>query len=313
MNNNASNSYIENYYSDKGDYIDYSYDEELKKIEFLKLHESFLPYVGKEYRNAQFKILHVADCPYIEASQDPDNHYNFAFYRDKWFKEEIPVFPEIYDLKRQMSECVREWNGFPLSSTCENAWNEYCLNTRNVVFEQLVGKRNPYNLVGKFGTYRLYRDVNNMLNRILGKYCGESNKTINNINSNNMEAYKFVAFTDFHMFPVIVNEKNTSVEASLKKCANRREAEDFYEKIKIESSMILDKIVDVLKPDMVFITSKSAGEKYKNNTRFNDEFKDQRIFVTFHPNYFATREQRKEEENKFSRKVEELRQVPKKY
>lgn len=148
MSNNLSRNYLENYYSDKGDYIDYSYDEGLKKIDFLKIHPAFLPYVGKEYHNAQFKILHVANCPYIVPSQDPDNHYNFAFFRDKWFNEAISVFPEIYDKSRQMRECVTKWKGKSLSSTCEDAWNEYCLNTRNVVFEQLARKRNPYNLIG---------------------------------------------------------------------------------------------------------------------------------------------------------------------
>ena len=326
------------------EYIDCSYDKELfEKIDFLKLHESYLPYVGKEYRNAKFKILHVANCHYIELSQDPDNRYDFTFYRDNWFSKKIPVFPEIYDLDRQMSKCrLKNWREKGL--TCKNAWNEYCLNTRNVVVEQLSGQRNPYNLVGTSG-YKLYKNVIKVLSATVGKYFFGENRDIEQINKcpsndkkwkafqSNIEAYRYVAFTDFHVIPAIMHGESRVLD-SLVKAAKKKslpnpkeEAEDFYRKIVIESSMYLDKIIEILKPDMVFISSVDAGRTYINNSQLTDYCK---IFCSSHPNWWNSnpislinwnRETKtwmessikdmKELKEKFSEKVETLRKASK--
>ena len=86
-------------------YVDTSYDKKLNAIPFFNIHPSFLPYVGVNYRDTKLKILHIGNCHYIEPSQDPDFKYDFSFFKDKWFTEEIPVLPEAYDLDRQMSKC----------------------------------------------------------------------------------------------------------------------------------------------------------------------------------------------------------------
>lgn len=292
---------------------DTSFDKEFKKIDFFRKHESYLPYVGKNYRNSKLKILHVGNCHYIEQSQDPDRRYGYRFFRDNWFQREMPVFPEIYHLDRQMIDCKFNWRERKL--TCENAWNNYCLNTRNVVSEMLTAQRNSFNLVGR-KNYTIFTSVIKVLSETVGQSLFGENRTIDSIKTpqepdltakkkatnirrqekyiqevseyqKRIDAYTYVAFTDFHMMPALVRSDGTVlerlIEVAKEEGIDKAEAQAFYEEIVIESSRVLDAVISILDPDVIYITSKPAGEQYMQHTALNALYKG-RIYCDAHPN-----------------------------
>ena len=210
------------------------YDDELKKrIPFLETHPSYLPYIGTEYRNSKIKILHVGNCHYIEPSQDPDRQYGYKFFRDNWFDEtkcsDDFNLPQIYAKDRQMSECPKdlEWEKNDLS--CVNAWNEYCFNTRSVIGEVLSGKRHEKNLHGAFILYPIFREAIKALACACAGILPLSDIDRSKITFpkekkeypdyfRKIEPYNYIAYTDFHFFPSLVNGE-AKVDESLEESA----------------------------------------------------------------------------------------------
>ena len=281
---------------------DTSYDSELLKISFLKKHPSYLPYIGTEYRQSELKILHVGNCHYIEPSQDPDGKFRYTFFKENWFNRKIDPLPEIYDLERQMSGSNKtlEWKKNNL--TCENAWNNYCLNTRNVVAEMLLAQRNEYNLVGAC-KYGIFTGMIKVLSSTVGHFLYEDKKdkdivkirkpkTIKETEEykEKVSIYNHIAFTDFHMFPAL-DRSDGYVDSRLIEAAEaenvinaKEDAEQFYNDVIVkESSKVLDEIIKIINPDVIFITSTKAGEIFRSNTSLEDEHK-KRIYCARHPN-----------------------------
>lgn len=187
---------------------DTSYDKELLKIPLLKAHESYLPYIGVNYQNANVKVLHIGNCHYIEPSQDPDRRFGYDFFKDNWFiGTNCDMLPPKYDLDRQMSECWdSEWKEHNL--TCENAWNNYCLNTRNVIGEMILGKRDKKNLHGKHIVYPIFR----FASETLKETCGTNGELL--FGQKNENPYEYIAYTDLHFMPSLVNGE-AKVDSSL--------------------------------------------------------------------------------------------------
>lgn len=292
-------------------YVDTSYDKKLNAIPFFKIHPSFLPYVGVNYRDAKLKILHIGNCHYIEPSQDPDFKYDFSFFKDKWFAEEIPVLPEAYDLDRQMSKC-KTYNKKTQEPSCENAWNQYCLNTRNVVIEQLRDKRDELNLVGK-KKYSIYTSTMKMLQETVGNHLFGNNQDEKQIPDLRTEAraYTYIAYTDFHMFPALAHGDGT-VKNRLKETAkkeaeeksheiSKQQIDDFYKKIVDISQEVLNSVIQIIKPDIILITSKEVGNIFSRAS----EYKDKR-FVTAHPNARLTTQEKENNKKAFKTKADEI-------
>lgn len=296
-------------------YVDTSYDKKLNAIPFFKIHPSFLPYVGVNYRDAKLKILHIGNCHYIEPSQDPDFKYDFSFFKDKWFAEEIPVLPEAYDLDRQMKDCEsHDWKSKDL--TCENAWNNYCLNTRNVVKEQLIGKGDKFNLIG-VDKYRIYTSIMQMLQETVCNYLFGNNQNEKQITGliEDARAYTYVAYTDFHMFPAL-ERGDGYVKKSLYKAAekerqlkhheiSRKQVRAFYDEIVKISKKVLNSVIQIIKPDIILITSANVRDILRDYFTPPSEYAD-KVFITYHPNAHITNLERENNKKAFKTKADEI-------
>ena len=205
MSENCDRSYDKGNSQDKKGLLD---------IPFLKKHPSYLPYIGTEYRESDIKILQVGNCHYIEQSQDPERRYDFKFFKSYWFDgSNCSVLPTVYNLKQQMSGCPQNLNWQDKRLTCENAWNDYCLNTRSLVGEMFLARRDKKNLCGNFKPYPIF----GLSIWALGCACQEilgfsdTDRTKISFPKDNeseieeykqkINPYKYVAYTDFHFFP----------------------------------------------------------------------------------------------------------------
>ena len=292
----------------KANFYDCSYDEKLLENEFLKSHDYYLPFVGVNYKDADVKILHIGNCPYIESSLDLNNQFGCNFFVKNWFNNPI------------------ELNKMPIE------WTTYCMNTRAVLVEYLSATRNPDNKCGIMN-YSIFSFVTKMLsNSIVAERNIGYKRTINSIrmpkdNSancktlkaqerrkekylNNLTEYKektkiynYVAFTDFHMFPSLING-NAKVLSSLKKANKcdtiKNDVYKFYDEVKEKSWETLKHIIKVLQPDVILITSDSVSEIFPHS-----EF-DFKVIKKNHPNSLFSKDAKNEYMEEFYKQVETI-------
>ena len=288
----------------KSNVFDYSYDEKLKANEFLNTHDYCLPFVGVNYKDAKVKVLHIGNCPYIQASQDINNEFGCDFFIKNWFDN-----PKLLNLMPK-------------------TWTNYCMNTRAVLEEFLTTHKNEFNLSKKMN-YNIFGFITKMLSDsiVAEKNIGCRTKIDsismpkdNSANCKNqktkderkkvylekLETYKektkiynYVAFTDFHMFPSLINGNANVLDSLIKSNTNNQNnVHTFYEKVKEQSWETLKHIIDVLKPDIILITSKPVSNIFPSSTY------DDRVIKMKHPNSLFNKDAKIEYFEDFNTQVE---------
>jgi hypothetical protein len=91
--------------------LESKYDDKLKEIEMIRLHPTFLPYVGSLYE--EYKILQIGESHYI--GQTPKNEKYGIEYFEKWWSESC-------------EELAKEYGGW--------------FDTRHVVVDNFLDKQN---------------------------------------------------------------------------------------------------------------------------------------------------------------------------
>lgn len=214
--------------------MNYSYDEELKKIDFFKVHPNLLPFIGDEYE--KYKILHVGESHYL--SQTSIDDVNSV---------------QLYDFI--------EWE----SSACEKALESSpgYVDTRIVLTSFLGG----YNGKG----YNIFRNFIKSFDKI---FFEKSDRLTLEMKKD----YKYLAFMNFFQMPSLIYGAYywDSLLASAKFLGDKQLAYKIWDDCVKYSTAVLDKVIEIIKPKLVVITSIYAGQAY---TKSNDI-----IIRTSHPN-----------------------------
>ena len=106
-----------------------NYDSEFKKIEFFRLHPSYIPFVGDLYH--KFRILQVSESHY---SDTMDTSVYGIEYFSKWFDEECLEVEEAIlnkNLTRRVCEGVCEGNRFANFDNPLRSFMKIVLNIEN--------------------------------------------------------------------------------------------------------------------------------------------------------------------------------------
>lgn len=220
------------------------YDAELvEKIQFFRIHPSYLPFIGKNYDD--YKILQVGESHYINQTKE-NIKYDVKYFYEHWWNSSFAK--ELKSL---------DGNGY--EGGCER-W----VNTRLT-----VGR----NFCDKFERSRAYSTFRNPLKEF-EKLTGLSRDDNN---------YNYFAFMNFFQMPALIS--GMKFWESLKKSKNGWKDGDIelWNKTCDESIKIFDAVVDIIKPNIVIITSISAYNAYVNVESTGKYKNDERLHVVCHP------------------------------
>ena len=155
------------------------------------------------------------------------------------------------------------WNG-----TYNELKSEYAdwYNTRLVVNNYLSGDRKKGHLI--------FTNVVKEFSRTV------LDEEIHHINRQNSQNYNYFAFMNFFQMPSLY--KGLKFWNSIEKSAvNREAAEEAWDYIVKVSTDVTDEVIDIIKPNLVVFTSKSAYDAYKSNNESHS--KDNYIIGIPHP------------------------------
>lgn len=109
-------------------------------------------------------------------------------------------------------------------------------------------------------------------------------KEISSISMEDKQLYQYIAFMNFFQMPSIYEGKNywKSLEISSKKKGNRKLAGEMWNIASRQSVETLDRVIEILEPKAVIITSISAGETYQN---YGGKHLGDNVIITSHPGY----------------------------
>lgn len=251
------------------------YDELLREIEILKLHSSYMPFIGEEYET--HRCLHIGETHYLNQSKDMNqaDDYPWEYFQEHWF------YDTCDDLH---AEEIR--GRFIDTRFVLNNWMQ------GNPFDRDVHKKRRNN-PSIFREYiRAFSEV------ILGK-------KIEKLSLNDREKttlYRYSAYTDYFMFPCIIgthsvydglvrSRKKSLQVKKLDRTASREVENFYYEQIVKTSTETLDRVIEILNPKAVVVTSKLTHDLYCKTGIFADNDRvikgkyadDPRMIYLYHP------------------------------
>ena len=196
------------------------YYNQLKEIPFYKIHPSYLPFVGEDYD--KYRILQVSESHYCMKIIDRQK-YNIPYFKN-WFTS------ECRDVEENML-CGNITRGV-CERVIRNAKDEEC---------RFPNFDNPLRSFCKI--------VLQMENVKMSKYTDDRKN------------YSHFAFMNFYQVPAFKNMgcfKNSFYEEANKE--NIDNADTILSQWRKESTVLLDQVIDILKPKAVAFTSMDAWE-----------------------------------------------------
>lgn len=153
------------------------------------------------------------------------------------------------------------WNG-----NCDKLNNDYegYYNTRNVVSNYLNGERHRGHII--------FTNIVKSYSRVI------LNEKVKNISYKDSQKFNDLAFMNFFQMPsLFYGEKFwDSLSYSAKSSNDMQLAYDIWDKAVQVSSEVLDDVIDILKPKLVFFTSISAFKAYSSS---NSKYSNNKIVV----------------------------------
>lgn len=220
-----------------------TYDAELKKqIQFYEIHPEYMPFVGDRYD--EFKILHVGESHFIPQEVGSDL-FSIAYFKEHWWDdacEELKNCQEKNDHNKKGSK----WGGW--------------FRTKSVVEDYLNGNRTH--------SHGIFSE----LVKVFAFVCKK--RTIPHINDDEAKNYECFAFMNFFQMPALYagmkywdSLKKSAIESGMTRKQANAYAGKFWDDAVQRSSDVLDNVIDVLNPNVVIFTSKSAADAYKGKYR----------------------------------------------
>lgn len=207
-----------------------TYEKALDAIEFYQIHPEYKPFIGEKYD--EFRILQVGESHYIgQRAKDPEDDFPIQYF-DKWWTDSCDELRQHQD--RRPSEGL--WGG----------WYD----TRDVINRFLNARSN--------GGYSIFANMLRSFDRVY------LNKETVHMNEEVKKHYQYFAFMNFFQMPSLYEGKKywDSLLKSAQKQGNEQLAYQLWEKATEISANTLDAVIDVLKPEVVVITSVSAYDAY---------------------------------------------------
>lgn len=195
----------------------------------------------KELSAIPFLSTHANYLPFVG---DDYEHFRVLHVGESHYINQTPENC-TYDLSYMMSH----WWDYSLDEEFLSK-NEECYNTRDVLFNYLSGNRR--------------RGHSIFTNFLKGFSDAVLEETISHITLENSQKYNYFAFMNYFQMPSLY--WGMKFWDSLVRCAgNGDEALDAWNKTVQVSTEVLDKVIDIIHPSLVIITSKSAYNAYKES------------------------------------------------
>lgn len=220
-------------------------EKALDSIGFYQFHPEYKPFVGEKYD--QYRILQVGESHYIGQKAGSETDEFPITYFEKWWEDHC--------------DRLYEW---PDPDPKEGNWGGW-YNTRGVV-ENFIANRST-------GGYNIFA---NML-RVFDSVYGSGQVYMD---AEARQRYHYFAFMNFFQMPSLYRGKKywTALLQSAQKQGNERLAYEMWEKAVEVSADTLDKVIDILKPEIIIFTSVSAYDAYRSK-----HADDPRIIKATHP------------------------------
>ena len=213
------------------------YDKKLKDNEFYKIHPEYLPFVGDKFD--EFKILQVGESHYIPQEKGNEELFSIAYFKEHWWEE---------------NGC-RELNTTATPSSDGKQWYGW-YHTEGVVADYLSGKRRR--------GHGIFTEMVKLFSRVY------TDMPIKSISYENSQAYHHFAFMNFFQMPSLY--RGMSYWDSLLRSAKKiyKDDKEYAKKYACEvwdetarrSKEVLDHVIDILDPNVIIFTSKSAYIAY---------------------------------------------------
>ncbi len=218
-------------------------EKALDAIKFYQHHPEYKPFVGDRFDT--YKILHVGESHFIPQEADAPDVFSIMDFKNWW-----------EDACERLKNCQQK--------TCHNKeeyrWGGW-FRTRSVIENYINGDRT-----------RSHGIFTEMV-KVFAVVC--QNRTILHINDEEGKNYNHFAFMNFFQMPALyagmkywTSLKKSAVKSGMSKKQAKAYAEKVWDDTVRISSCVLDEVIDILNPNIVIFTSKSAAEayngKYKN-------------------------------------------------
>lgn len=200
---------------------------------FFNVHPEYKPFIGSSYE--KFRILVVGESHYIgqEYNAQTKDKYDIKYFLDNW-----------------------------LDSPCDELAKDYgdWFNTEKIIGNYMSGNRTKGHLI--------------FTNIVKSFSSAVLNEKVNFISEEIVKRFDYFAFMNFFQMPSIFRGEKywSSLEKSSKKLENKQFAYDLWYKVVDESVLILNHVIDQLKPQKIFMFSQSAYNAYIENR--NCKYKD---------------------------------------
>lgn len=159
-------------------------------------------------------------------------------------------------------------------------WREPCIevlndspnwcDTRQVLINYMSGER---------GAYSIFNNFVKSFSKIVLK------RPINSISLESKKLYKYISFMNFFQMPSLYEGVNfwNSLEMSSNKNGVPSLAGEIWDEAVANSINTVDRVIDIIEPQMIVFTSISAGKAYKSwKGKYSN---DSRSIYTSHPGY----------------------------
>lgn len=222
------------------EYQNTEYESKLKEISFYKLHPEYIAFVGDKFE--KYRILQVGESHFIPQ-----------------LKEEQDIFPIDY-FEKWLSDSCEDMKSFKNNNSDDCNWR-YSIITQKVIVDYLNGYRTR--------SHGIFTELVKVFSKIYEK------RDIGKINTEKSQNYRHFAFMNFFQMPSLYKGEKfwNSLKYSASKNADRLNlknkeettsyANKVWDKIVKESTAVFDETVDILNPEIIIFTSKSAWDAYK--------------------------------------------------
>lgn len=225
----------------------------LDAIEFYQWHPEYKPFVGDHFD--KYRILQVGESHYIPQCKDGEDAFSIRYFYENWW---AGTCEKLHGHKDECSE-YQQWGGW--------------YNTRSVVEDYLAGYRR-----------RAHGIFTEMVKVFAEAY---QDRTISSINTEESQNYHHFAFMNFYQMPSLYKGMTywKSLVRSAKKLDMKRGqateyAEEVWDTTVMNSTIVLNQVIDALRPNAVIFTSKSAFDAYNSANKTHREMP---IICTVHP------------------------------
>lgn len=226
-----------------------NYCDELKNIEFYKSHPTYMPFIGDKYD--QFKILHIGESHYLP--QDQQEYFGIDQMAEHW-----------WDGYRDLDEAQTESSG-------SKKWIGW-YHTSNVVRDYMSDSRT-----------RSHGIFTEMV-KVFSEACLQ--EPISSISEAQSKKYNYFAFMNFFQMPALCRGMSywpALVRSARNSGLSRKEARQLAGKVwddtVARSAELVNQVIDVLKPEIVIFTSRSAAKAYIKYGKIHPG----KIIYTVHP------------------------------